>query len=62
MKVQVDQEKCIGCGMCIDTINEVFDYNDEGLAHVIKKEIEEENIEEVEQAAESCPTGAIEIK
>ena len=58
----VNQEKCIGCGMCIGTMDEVFDYNDEGLAHVIIDEIDSDREDEVKDVAEACPTGAIEVK
>lgn len=62
MGVKVNQDKCIGCGMCIASLNEVFDYNDEGLAHVIADEITEDLEDEVNDVAEGCPVGAIEIK
>ena len=30
MKVRVDQEKCIGCGLCTSLAEAVFAFNDEG--------------------------------
>lgn len=61
MKVKVIEEKCIGCGACIATCSEVFDYNDNGLATVIKEEVSKENEELVVAATETCPVEAIEI-
>ena len=57
-KVTVDKDKCIGCGACTATCAEVFDFDDDGLAKVIKEEINND----VKMAAEGCPTEAIEIE
>ena len=62
MKAKVN-ENCIGCGSCVAiTDSKVFDFNDEGLANCIVDKIDEENQEIAKQAADSCPTGAIEIE
>ena len=62
MKAKVN-EKCIGCGSCVAiTENQIFDFNDEGLANCVMKEIEDDNKELAKTAAENCPTGAIEIE
>ncbi len=60
MKVKVNQEKCIGCGACPSLVPEVFDFNDDGLAHVIVEQIPEELEEQTIEALENCPVGAIE--
>lgn len=62
MEVKVSQDKCIGCGRCIDSLNNVFDYNDEGLAHVVCEDNLEEYREDIEEIASGCPAGAIYIK
>jgi len=59
MKVTVDQDLCIACGVCIDICPEVFDWNDEGKSHVIVKEVPLDKEDEVRDAIESCPTEAI---
>ena len=60
MKVTVDGNKCIGCGNCVAlTENEVFDFNEEGLAHCILKEIPEELKEVTKDAIVQCPVDAI---
>lgn len=55
---KVNNDKCIGCGACVGTLGEVFDFNDEGLAYV-KAQPKEENEEIAMAALENCPTGAI---
>lgn len=61
-KLIVDKEKCIGCGMCINTFPEYFDYNDEGLSEVKKEEITSEEKKEILDAVEMCPTEAISVE
>ena len=62
MKAKVN-ENCIGCGSCVAiTESKVFDFNDEGLANCIQEEIKDEYKDLAKEAADSCPTGAIEIE
>lgn len=65
-KIEVDQNKCIGCGACVSlTNNEIFDFNDDGLVSAIENnfdELNEEKKEEVKDAIEGCPTDAIKIE
>ncbi|MFY9176710.1 MAG: ferredoxin [Caldicoprobacterales bacterium] len=59
MKVYVDQDLCISCGLCISICDEVFSWNDDDKAQAIDQEIPEELTDDVEEAVESCPTEAI---
>lgn len=58
MTVKVNED-CISCGMCINMCPDVFDYNKDGLSHVVGNPDNCPNA--VEAAAEACPTNAIEI-
>jgi len=60
MKVKVNQNKCIGCGTCPSLVPDVFDFNDEGLAHNIVDVVPEDLEEEVKEAIDACPVSAIE--
>lgn len=51
-KVKVDGDSCIGCGACVGSYPEDFDFNDEGKASPITGEAED-------GAASVCPVGAI---
>lgn len=64
MKAKVNRDACIGCGACASIAPEVFELDDEGISKVIEedKEIKEENKESVKDAADSCPTSAIEVE
>ncbi|MBE6138817.1 MAG: ferredoxin [Firmicutes bacterium] len=58
-KVDVNQDLCIGCGACQAIVDKVFEIDDNGLATVKCNLIEQELEEDVVDAAEGCPTGAI---
>ena len=60
MKATVNEE-CIGCGMCEGICPDVFSINDDGVAEAVE-EIEEEFEDAVQEAADSCPAGAIEVE
>lgn len=61
MKAKVN-ENCIGCGACVAiTDSKVFDFNDDGLAQCVVDKIEKEDKELTKEAADNCPTSAIEI-
>ena len=59
MKVKINEDSCIGCGACQAIADDVFELNDEGISEV-KVDIVDDNLkEQVVEAIESCPTGAI---
>lgn len=59
MKVEVDQELCISCGLCVDEYPEIFEWDDEGKARAKTDEVSEANIDDAKDAIEDCPTEAI---
>ena len=62
MKVKVNKDACIGCGACASICPDVFEINDEGLSEAKVEEVKDELQDEVRDAADSCPTGAIEVE
>lgn len=60
MKVKVNRDACIGCGACAAICPYVFEIDDEGLSKVVNSDVKDENIDDVKDAIDSCPTGAIE--
>ena len=69
MKAIVKKDTCIGCGACTVIADNIFQIGDDGLAEVINPidneekigNVNEEDKENVIDASESCPTGAIEV-
>jgi len=62
MKAKVNKDICIGCGACQAIEPDVFELEDDGLAICKMEAIEAEKQDDVRDAADSCPTGAIEIE
>lgn len=58
MKAFVDQDTCIGCGLCCSMCEAVFRLNDDGKAEAYA-EATDENQGEVQSAIDSCPVSAI---
>lgn len=61
MRVTVDEETCIGCGLCAETCPEVFEMNDDKVC-VKVDEIPEDAAETCREAVENCPVEAIQIE
>lgn len=56
--LKIDNDKCIGCGLCAGAYPENFAMNHEGKAEVIKPEVSDDN----RQAVADCPVEAISIE
>ncbi|MEI6144308.1 MAG: ferredoxin [Candidatus Berkelbacteria bacterium] len=57
--LSVNDAKCIGCGMCVSSFEELFHFNKEGKSEVIESgECEDCEISEV---IEICPQDAIKV-
>ncbi|MGI6163588.1 MAG: ferredoxin [Bacillota bacterium] len=59
-KVHVDEDLCIGCGLCADTCPEVFELGDDGKAKV--KAEGAADVACAKDAADTCPTEAIAVE
>ena len=54
-KIELEREKCIGCGACVSVCDEVFEMGKDGKARVKAQK----ELPCVEEAITSCPTSAI---
>lgn len=57
--VKVNEDVCIGCGACQALVSDVFDLNDDGFAYVKEDTDLSKYEEEINEAIDNCPTGAI---
>jgi ferredoxin len=62
MEVKVNKEKCIGCGYCVSVCPEVFELGDDGKSKVKEGVNFSKYKEQIKEAQEGCPVGAIETK
>lgn len=61
MKVRIDAEACTGCGLCEDSVPDIFSMGDD-VAEVLKAEVPSELEDDVREAADNCPVEAIIIE
>ncbi len=60
MKVTVDADLCIACGLCEESVPEVFRLADD-VAEVIVDRVPADLEDSVRQAASDCPVSAIAV-
>jgi len=58
MKIKIDKQKCLGCGVCINLCPEVFELKD-GKSEIKEKVDLEKNKDCIKEAIDSCPVTAI---
>ncbi len=61
MRAYVDQDACVGCGVCIDICPEVFQWEDD-KAVAYTNPIPKEMQDVCREAADSCPSEAISLE
>ncbi len=62
MKPKVIEDACIGCGACEHIAPKYFELNEDGISTVKQETVADEDRQDVQDAASSCPTGAIEVE
>jgi ferredoxin len=59
LQILINRDKCMGSGNCVFWAPQAFDLDDEGLSVVLDPDQADEN--QLFQAREGCPTGAISL-
>ncbi|MDP2920897.1 MAG: ferredoxin [Candidatus Omnitrophota bacterium] len=61
MKVRIDEDLCVGCGLCVNTCPDVFEMKDD-KAVVKVKALPPGSEDSVKQSKDECPVEAIIIE
>lgn len=59
MKVHVDYNRCTGHGFCEGIADDIFEVGQDGVAHLLIEEVDEDRVDEVREAVAECPTRAL---
>lgn len=62
MRASVDEQECIGSGMCVGIAPEIFELTSEGHATVVAAAVGSDEEEAMRNAAACCPVEAITIE
>lgn len=63
MRTIVSKDLCIGCALCPSLSPDLYEMDDDDKAIVIQSgELSEQEAIEANEAADSCPTGAITVE
>ena len=58
MKVSIDKDLCTACGLCVDSVPDIFTMGDD-VAEVVKADVPEDLENDVQEAVSDCPVEAI---
>jgi ferredoxin len=58
-RVVVDRDRCVGSGSCEALAPAVFEVDDDGVLTLLRPEPADEELSEVRDAVQACPTQAL---
>lgn len=62
MKVVVDTDRCGGHGLCEAIAPDYFEVQGDGVVQVLRPDIDDADLTDIEDAVASCPTEALRIE
>ncbi|KJE25580.1 ferredoxin [Frankia torreyi] len=61
MHVTVNFDRCASSGTCVQLVPDVFEIRDDGYLYLLIEEPDDARWDDLQEAADSCPTEAISI-
>ena len=61
MKIAVDYDKCTSLGICESLAPDFFEVDDEGDLQLLRDDVPEDRLAEIQQAVAGCPTAALRL-
>jgi ferredoxin len=60
-QIEVDRDRCVGSGTCAALASDVFEVDDDGVLVVHRPEPGEDELSDVRDAVQACPTRALSL-
>jgi ferredoxin len=60
-RIDVDRDRCVGSGTCEALAPAVFEVDDDGVLTVLRPEPGEDELSDVRDAVQACPTRALSL-
>jgi ferredoxin len=61
IRIVVDEDRCVGTGICESIAEDVFEVQDDGTMRLLTDEVDESDRARIEQAVARCPTAALQV-
>lgn len=62
MRISVDRDACMGCGICVLAAPAIFTQDDDGTVVLLLEDVPETERAAAEEAVMGCPAGAITLE
>ncbi len=63
LNIKIDQSNCIGCGMCVNTYPDIFEFEENFEFAKVKSNIDKSKIQaSIDEICSVCPVSAINNK
>lgn len=62
MRIHVDWDRCTGNGLCESEAEKYFEVQEDGTLHVLQRDVDEGDEQEVRNAVSACPTEALSLE
>jgi ferredoxin len=59
MDIEIDRDRCIGAGVCVDNAPDVFGQDDDGIVELLTDRPAEPSRDAVDAAIGGCPTACL---